>query len=69
MWPKIKDLARPRGKVAHNAKVVDKSVEVSASCLKIGWIGQFVKVGIFGIFEKRLCEDFNWWICEIGSRG
>ena len=69
LWPKIEDLVHPRGNVAHNAKVVNKSVEMLALCLKIGWVGQFAKVGIFGIFEKRLCEVFNWWICEIGLRG
>ena len=51
-WPKIEDLACPWGDVAHNAEVVDEGVAVSASCLQIGWVGQFAKVGVLGIFEK-----------------
>jgi hypothetical protein len=48
--PKIEDLARPWGDVAHDAEVVYKGVEVSASCMKIGWVGQFAKVGVPGVF-------------------
>ncbi len=50
MRPKIEDLARPWGDVAHDAEVVYKGVEVSASCMKIGWVGQFAKVGVPGVF-------------------
>ena len=64
--PKIEDLAHSRGDVAHNAEVVNKGVEMLALCLKITCVGQYAKVGIF---EKRHCEVFNWWIREIGSSG
>ncbi len=49
-WPKIEDLACPWGDNAHDAEVVHEGVEVLAACLKIGWVGQFAKVGILGIF-------------------
>ena len=68
-WPKIEDLAFPLRNVANNSKVVDEGVEVATSRLKIGWVSQFAKICIFGIFHKRLCEIFNWWISEISSRG
>jgi len=68
-WPKIEDLACPWGDVAHNAEVVDEGVEVSAACLKIGWVGQFAKVGVLGIFEKCFGKVFNWWVREIGASG
>ena len=64
MRPKIENLARPRGDVAHNVEVVNKGVE-----MLVGRIGQLAKVGVFGIFEKHFCEVFNWWIREIGSKG
>ncbi len=64
--PKIEDLARPWGDVAHNAEVVNKGVEVLALCLKIGWVRQFAKVGV-GIFKMCFCKVFNLGICEIGS--
>ncbi len=67
--PKIKDLVCPLGDVAHNAEVVNKGVEVSAPCLKIGWVGQFAKVGVLGMFKKCFCKVFNWGIREIGSSG
>ena len=67
--PKIEDLARPWRDVAHDAEVVDKGVEVSALCLKIGWVGQFAKVGVLGIFKKCFCKVFNWWVREIGASG
>jgi hypothetical protein len=65
--PKIEDLARPWGDVAHDAEVVYKGVEVLALCLKIAWVGQFAKVGVLGIFKKCFCKVFNWWIREIGA--
>ena len=67
--PTIKDLMRPRRDVAYDAEVVNKSVEMLAMCLKIACISQFAKVGVLGVFEKRLCKVFNWWICEIGWSG
>jgi hypothetical protein len=67
--PKIEDLARPWGDVAHNAEVVDESVEVLALCLKIGWVGQFAKVGVLGIFREGFRKVFNWWIREIVLSG
>jgi hypothetical protein len=67
--PKIKDLPRPRAEVARNAEFVNKRVKKLASCLKICCIGQFAKVGVLGVFEKYLCEVFNWWIRKIGSNG
>ncbi len=67
--PKIKDLACPWGDVAHDAEVVYEDVEVSALCLKIGWVGQFAKVGVLGIFKKCFGKVFIWWIREIGASG
>ena len=58
--PKIEDLACPWEDVAHDAEVVYEGVEVSALCLKIGWVGQFAKVGVLGIFKKCCCMVFNW---------
>ncbi len=52
--PKIKDLARPRRDVAHNAEVINTGVGMLAMCLKIGLVGQFTKVGFLGVFEKFL---------------
>ena len=69
LWPKIKDLARPWGVVAHDVEVVYKGVEVLASCLESGWVGQFAKVGVLGIFKKCFCKVFNRWIREIGASG
>ena len=66
--PKIKDLASPRGNVTNNSKVVDEGIKVSAACLKVGWVGQFAKVSIFGVLQKCFCEVFDWWVSEIGSR-
>ncbi len=67
--PKIEGLAHPWGDVAHNAEVVNRGAKVLALCLKIGWVGQFAKVGVLGIFKKCFCKVFNWWIHEIGSSG
>ena len=67
--PKIEDLACPWGDVAHDAEVVYEVVEVSASCLKIGWIGQFAKVGVLGILKKCFCKVLNGWVREIGASG
>ena len=66
---KIEDLAQPWEDVAHDAGVVYKGVEVSASCLKIGWVGQFAKVGVLGIFKKCFGKVFNGWVREIGASG
>ncbi len=67
--PKIEDLAYPWGDVAHDAEVVFEGVEVSALCLKIGWVGQFAKVGVLGIFKKCFGKVFNGWVREIGASG
>jgi hypothetical protein len=53
--PMIEDLARPWGDVAHDAEVVNKGVQESALCLKIGWVGQFAKVGVLAICKKCFC--------------
>ena len=53
-WPEIEDLAHPRQNVANNSKVVDEGVEVATSHLRIGWVSQFAKVCIFGIFLRSI---------------
>ncbi len=67
--PKIEDLACPWGDVAYDAEDVYEGVEVSTSCLKIGWVGQFAKVGVLGIFKMCFGKVFNWWIREIRASG
>ena len=67
LGPKVKHLSCPRRNGADDTEVIHESVEVSTPGNKIGWVVQFLEVGILGIFEESLGKVFNKWVREVCS--
>ncbi len=50
--PKIEDLACPWGDVARDAEAVYEGVEVSALCLKIGWLASLQRLAFLAYLRS-----------------